>query len=138
MLIDKTNNNEYFCHKYKVSNNLKDNLIFCKEIIKDAQKYIPEFLENIIGKNLFCLNFIKYPNNQIPLFNGASENYINQLEDYLETNDKKKNSENVIGGLYKLKHKNHITNKLVKPIVGLIKPSKFGTRKPFKAVLYQQ
>ena len=83
-------------------------LIFCKEIIKDAQKYVPEFLENIIGKNLFCLNFIKYPNNQIPLFNGASENYINQLEDYLETNDKKKNSENVIGGLYKLKHKNHI------------------------------
>jgi len=83
-------------------------LIFCKEIIKDAQKYVPEFLENIIGKNLFCLNFIKYPNNQIPLFNGASENYINQLEDYLEINDKKKNSENVIGGLYKLKHKNHI------------------------------
>ena len=83
-------------------------LIFCKEIIKDAQKYVPEFLENIIGKSLFCLNFIKYPNNQIPLFNGASENYINQLEDYLETNDKKKNSENVIGGLYKLKHKNHI------------------------------
>jgi predicted N-acyltransferase len=37
-----------------------------------------------------------------------------------------------------VKHKNHITNKLVKPIVGLIKPSKFGTRKPFKAVLYQQ
>ncbi len=36
-----------------------------------------------------------------------------------------------------VKHKNHITNKLVKPIVGLIKPSKFEIRKPFKAVLYQ-
>ena len=36
-------------------------LIFCKEIIKDAQKYIPEFLENMIEKNLVCLNFIKYP-----------------------------------------------------------------------------
>ena len=51
-------------------------LIFCKEIIKDAQKYIPEFLENIIEKNIICLNFIKCPNNQLPLFNGASENLL--------------------------------------------------------------
>ena len=42
-------------------------LIFCREIIKDAQKYIPEFLENIIEKNLICLNFIKCPNDQLPL-----------------------------------------------------------------------
>ena len=51
-------------------------LIFCREIIKDAQKYIPEFLENIIEKNIFCLNFIRCPNNQLPLFNGASENLL--------------------------------------------------------------
>ena len=51
-------------------------LIFCREIIKDAQKYIPEFLDNIIEKNLTCLNFIKYPNNQLPLFNGASQNNL--------------------------------------------------------------
>ena len=83
-------------------------LILCKEIIKDAQKYIPEFLEDIIQKNLFCLNFIKYPNNRLPLFNGASENPVNQLDGYLEANDKKKNSEDIIGGLFKLKQKNHI------------------------------
>ena len=87
-----------FCTKY---------LIFCREIIKDAQEYIPEFLENIIEKNLFCLNFIKYPNNHLPLFNGASENIINQYDDYLETSDRKK-SENIIGGLFKLKQKSHI------------------------------
>ena len=56
----------FYFHKY---------LIFCREIIKDAQKYIPEFLENIIEKNLTCLNFIKCPNDQLPLFNGASENF---------------------------------------------------------------
>ena len=83
-------------------------LIFCREIIKDAQKYIPEFLENIIEKNLFCLNFIKCPNNQLPLFNGASENFINQLDVYLEENNKKKKSDNIVGGLFKIKQKNHV------------------------------
>jgi len=82
--------------------------IFCREFIKDAQKYVPEFLENIIERNTFCLNFIKYPNNQLPLFNGASENSINQLNDYLETNKKKKKSEDVVGGLFKLRQKNHV------------------------------
>ena len=83
-------------------------LIFCKEIIKDAQVYVPEFLENIIEKNISCLNFIKCPNNQLPLFNGASENPISQLDEYLNENEKKNKSEEIIGGLFKLKHKNHI------------------------------
>ena len=97
--LSRNPNDLFFTTKY---------LIFCKEIIKDAQKYIPEFLENIIEKNLFCLNFIKCPNNQLPLFNGAYENNINRLDNYLETNSKKKNSEDIIGGLFKLKQKNHI------------------------------
>jgi uncharacterized heparinase superfamily protein len=83
-------------------------LIFCREIIKDAQKYIPEFLENIIEKNIFCLNFVRCPNNQLPLFNGADENYINGLDDYLVSNSKRKITENTIGGLYRLKQKNHL------------------------------
>ena len=82
--------------------------IFCREIIKDAQKYIPEFLENIIEKNQFCLNFVKCPNNQLPLFNGASENLMDQLDGYLDTNKKKIGSNNMVGGLFKLKQKNHI------------------------------
>jgi hypothetical protein len=36
-----------------------------------------------------------------------------------------------------VKHRNAITNKLVKPIVSHILPSKFELRRPFKAVLYQ-
>ena len=97
--LTRNPNDLLFCAKY---------LIFCREVIKDAQKYIPEFLENIIEKNLFCLNFIRCPNNQLPLFNGASENFINQLDEYLETNNRKKNYKNIVGGLFKLKQKNHV------------------------------
>jgi uncharacterized heparinase superfamily protein len=83
-------------------------LIFCKEIIKDAQKYIPEYLEDIIEKNLFCLNFIKCPNNQLPLFNGASKIHLDQLDKYLQINSKKDSSKETIGGLFKIKHKKNL------------------------------
>jgi len=83
-------------------------LIFCKEIIKDAQKYVPEFLEVIIEKNITCLNFIKYPDGQLPLFNGTSINFIGQLNEYLEKNAKNKNKKNMMGGLFRFKQKNHL------------------------------
>ena len=81
-------------------------LIFCKEIIKDSQKYIPEFLEEIIEKNLKCIHFIKTPNNQMPLFNGANLTKFNQIEKYLES-FKPDNKDNNLGGLHKVRHKNH-------------------------------
>ncbi len=81
-------------------------LIFCKEIIKDSQKYIPEFLEEIIEKNVKCIHFIKTPNNQMPLFNGANLTKFDQIEKYLES-FKPDNKNNNLGGLYKVKHKNH-------------------------------
>ena len=82
-------------------------LVFCKKFIEDAQKYVPEFLENIIEKNIICLKFIKNPNNQLPLFNGASENFINQFDEHLSATQKK-TSRTTIGGLFKLKYKNHV------------------------------
>ena len=82
-------------------------LVFCKKIIEDAQKYVPEFLENIIEKNIVCLNFIRNPNNQLPLFNGASENFINQFDEHLSATQKKI-SHTTIGGLFKLRYKNHV------------------------------
>ena len=80
--------------------------IFCKEVIKDSQKYIPEFLEDIIKKNLNCINFIKTPNESLPLFNGAESIKITQADRYQE-NSKSNNKNNNLGGLYKIKHKNH-------------------------------
>ena len=81
-------------------------LIFCKEIIKDSQKYVPEFLEDIIDKNLNCIHFIKTPVNQLPLFNGATSQNLDQINKYLE-NFKPKNKKNSLGGLFKIKHKSH-------------------------------
>jgi uncharacterized heparinase superfamily protein len=80
--------------------------IFCKEVIKDSQKYVPEFLEDIIQKNLNCIQFIKTPNNQLPLFNGASLVNLGQIQKYLD-NFKPNNKKDIIGGLFKMKHKNH-------------------------------
>jgi len=97
--LSRNPNDLFFTTKY---------LIFCKEIIKDAQTYIPEFLDNIIEKNLACLDFIKCPNNQLPLFNGASENFLDQIDEYLSIKSKKRSAENVIGGLFRLKQKNHV------------------------------
>jgi len=83
-------------------------LILCKEAIKDSQKYIPEFLDDIIEKNLVCLNFLKTPNGQLPLFNGSTITDLNQIEKYLENAKRKKNLNKNIGGLFKIKHKAHL------------------------------
>ena len=97
--LSRNPNDLFFSTKY---------LIFCREIIKDAQIYIPEFLENIIEKGINCLDFVKCPNNQLPLFNGASENFIDQTDEYLNTQLKSKNTKKIIGGLFKLKQKNNV------------------------------
>ncbi len=86
---------------------ISKHLIMCGEIIKDAQKYAPEFLDSIIEKNLNCLNFIKTPENKIPLFNGATENDLNQFEKYIfENKQKKKEKKETIGGIFCAKSKN--------------------------------
>lgn len=83
-------------------------LIFCKEIIRDSQKYVPEFLENIIEKNLNCIKFIKCTENQVPLFNGASENRLDQFDKFFEPSIKRKDTNDFLGGLFKIKLKNHL------------------------------
>ena len=82
-------------------------LILCKEIIKDSQKYVPEFLEDIINKNLNCIQFIKTPDGNMPLFNGATFTNLNQIHQFLE-NYKPKNQKKKLGGLSRIKHKNHL------------------------------
>jgi uncharacterized heparinase superfamily protein len=81
-------------------------LIFCKEAIKDSQKYVPEFLEDIIEKNLNCIHFIKTPDDRLPLFNGANSLNLDQIQKYLD-NFKPNLKSNNLGGLFKIKHKNH-------------------------------
>ena len=101
-------------------------LIFSKEVIKDSQKYVPEFLEDIIQKNLNCIQYIRTPNNQLPLFNGASYNNLNQIEKYLEkfkSNEKNNN----LGGLFKIKYKSHFL------IIDIDKPPKKKFSKSYQS-----
>ena len=56
-------------------------LILIRECIKDSHQYIPDFLDEIINKNLTCINSVLTPLMSIPLFNGSIE--LN-LEDYFK------------------------------------------------------
>ena len=97
--LSRNPNDLLFCSKY---------LILCKEVIKDSQKYVPEFLEDIIEKNLKCLNYIKTPNDQLPLFNGGTISDLSQIDQYLEKAKTKNITKENIGGLFRIKHKNHL------------------------------
>ncbi len=57
--------------------------LLIKEVIKDAQKYVPGFLENLLEKNLECLKQITTPENTLPLFNGTVETDLTSFYDYL-------------------------------------------------------
>ena len=84
-------------------------LILCHENINEAQEFVPEFLGEIIKKNLLCIKLFKTPDDKLPLFNGSSENSINHLEKYLEKFKlSKKDKKNTIGGIFFAKSKNQI------------------------------
>jgi len=82
-------------------------LMLCKECIKDAQQYVPEFLDAIIDKNLKCIKNILTPNNQTPLFNGGTEDNLEQFNKFLNALDyKPKDKKNIIGGIHTFNIKN--------------------------------
>tara|TARA_B100000575_G_scaffold213005_1_gene173788 strand:+ start:1355 stop:3001 length:1647 start_codon:yes stop_codon:yes gene_type:complete len=82
-------------------------LILCRECIKDAQVYMPEFLEDIIDKNITCIKNILTPTNQLPLFNGGTEEDLTQFNKFIESlNFKSKNKKNSVGGIQVFKFKN--------------------------------
>ena len=82
-------------------------LILCKECIKDAQKYVPEFLDTIVNQNLICIKNILTPDYQTPLFNGGVEEDLQQLNKFInEVEYKSKNKKSVMGGIQTFKIKN--------------------------------
>ena len=52
LIIDDTNNHEYFCHKYKTSNKTKENINLFSSLIKDF-KSDNSFFKNNLKKNLY-------------------------------------------------------------------------------------
>ena len=76
-------------------------LILCKECIKDAQQYVPDFLDTIIDKNLECIKNILTPKNQTPLFNGGTEDDLKKFNKFIDDLDyKSKDKKNIIGGIH--------------------------------------
>ena len=58
--------------------------ILIKEWIKNAQEIIPEYLENIVEKNLVCLNSVNNPLKKLPLFNGSTDKSLSNFFLYLD------------------------------------------------------
>ena len=58
--------------------------ILIKEWIKSAQETVPEHLEDIIEKNLICLNSLNNPSKKLPLFNGSTDRSLNNFFNYLD------------------------------------------------------
>ena len=81
LLIDKTNNHEYFSHKYNISNNLKENLnLLAKNFTNlNVEK---SFFQNHLKKNIFY--FGKEHLNELNMLNFASNKKI-KLKDFLNT-----------------------------------------------------
>ena len=62
--------------------------VLIKEWIKSAQEPVPNYLDEIIEKNLVCLNSFKNESNQLPLFNGVTEKNLNEYT-HVSRNHKK-------------------------------------------------
>ena len=76
-------------------------LVLIKECCKDAQEYIPDFLDDIVDKLINCLFALKTPTDKNPLFNGASEFKIDGYLEYLSGLEyKSKHAINNIGEIY--------------------------------------
>ena len=83
--------------------------LLIKEVIKDAQKYVPEILENIIEKNLECLKHITTPDNSLPLFNGSVEKDLTNFYEYINHfKIKVKKQKSSTGNIYVLKNKKDV------------------------------
>ena len=83
-------------------------LLLCKECIKDAQQYIPDFLNTIIDKNLSCIKNISTPEKSLPLFNGGTEENLEEFNKFIDDLEyKSKKTKNTIGGIHALNIKSN-------------------------------
>jgi len=81
--------------------------ILIKEWIKSAQENEPEYLNQIIEKNIICLNSFNNSANKIPLFNGSTDKNVSKFLSYLEKlNYKSEKKLEFLGKIQILKNKN--------------------------------
>ena len=58
--------------------------IIIKEWIKNAQEIVPDYLDDIIERNIICLNSLRNESKILPLFNGTTEKNLSEFLLYLE------------------------------------------------------
>ena len=81
-------------------------LILIREWFKEAQKPIPNFLNEIIYKCGSCYSLLSYSNKQFPLFNGAAEINSSDYDLFLKNLKYKfNNKENSVSDIFKIKSK---------------------------------
>jgi uncharacterized heparinase superfamily protein len=87
----------FICIKY---------LILIRELHKEAQKPVPDFLNEIINKCGNCYALLSCTNNQFPLFNGATEVNYKDYDIFLKNLKYKfRNKDHEIADLIKIKKK---------------------------------
>jgi len=95
--LNKNPNSLLKCSKY---------LILLKECIKDAQQYVPDYLDEMIEKIINCLKSLSSPINGLPLINGTTliniSEYLNYIEKLKYSYGKNKNK---VGNIQILKFK---------------------------------
>ena len=60
------------------------------------KKYVPDYLESILEKNLECLKQITTPVNTLPLFNGSIDDDLTNFYDYLNHSKNKIKNQKLI------------------------------------------
>ena len=75
-------------------------LVLIKECCRDAQEYIPDYLDDIVDRVIDCLYSLKTPTNKSPLFNGSCEFKIDDYLEYLSGLEYKSN--NIINKINKI------------------------------------
>jgi len=84
-------------------------LVLVKECCRDAQEYIPDYLDDIVDKQIDSLYSLKTPTNRSPLFNGTSEFKIDAYLEYLSGLEyKSSNVINIINQIYIVKGKKNL------------------------------
>ena len=63
-------------------------------------------MEIIIVKNLNCISNILTPDDRIPLFNGGTEEDLQQFNKFINALDYKSKNKKIVGGIQILKFKN--------------------------------
>ena len=83
--------------------------VLIKEWIKIAQEPVPDYLTEMIEKNLVCLNSLNDSTKKLPLFNGATEKDLSNFFEYLnKLNYQSDKGENIVGDIQIIKNKKEI------------------------------